>query len=399
MATAARIALPKLLDLSAMQPETAALVTALNGFGTRRPGAVLASMYRHLAHWPSYLAFAWLLLAPMDGDGLLAAAIDQAQRAVQSHADGLLVRLIGRATPPPPALAAWISAAVEPFVGDVCRSGCSQGYDRDCACRVRKRGEVRDYGKIANTAAAVKAVAIKLTRGGSDLRFCYEAGPCGYGIQRQLTACGHECVVVAPSLIPRRPGDRIKTDRRDAINLAKLHRAGELTAVWVPDQTHEAIRDLVRARLAAVRNLRQARQQLSGFLLRHGHHYHRPAWTQMHRRWLAGLRFEHPVHHIVLEEYRCRRGGEARRDRLEAHIEAALPDWSLAPVVRALQALRGMALVVAATLIAELGDITRFANPRQLMAYLGLVPSEHSRAERDARAGSPRLATVPHGVC
>ena len=119
VATAARIALPKLLDLSAMQPETAALVTALNGFGTRRPGAVLASMYRHLAHWPSYLAFAWLLLAPMDGDGRLAAAIDQAQRAVQSHADGLLVRLIGQAAPPPPALAAWISAAVEPFVGDV----------------------------------------------------------------------------------------------------------------------------------------------------------------------------------------------------------------------------------------------------------------------------------------
>jgi hypothetical protein len=119
VATAARIGLPKLFDLSAMQPETAALVTALNGFGTRRPDAVLASMYRHLAHWPSYLAFARLLLAPMDGDGRLADAIDQAQRAVQSHADGLLVRLIGQATPPPPALAARISAAVEPFVGDV----------------------------------------------------------------------------------------------------------------------------------------------------------------------------------------------------------------------------------------------------------------------------------------
>jgi transposase len=186
-------------------------------------------------------------------------------------------------------------------------------------------------------------------------------------------------VVVAPSLIPRRPGDRIKTDRRDAINLAKLHRAGELTTVWIPDQTHEAIRDLVRARLAAVRALRQARQRLSGFLLRHGHHYHRPAWTQMHRRWLAGLQFKQPVHHIVLED--CIAAIEAvtaRRDRLQAHIEAALAHWSLAPVVRALQALRGMALVTAATLIAELGDITRFTNPRQLMAYLGLVPSEHS---------------------
>ena len=242
-----------------------------------------------------------------------------------------------------------------------------------------RRGEVREHGKIANTAAALKGLASKLARSGGQLRFCYEAGPCGYGIQRQLSAAGHECVVVAPSLIPRKPGDRIKTDRRDAINLAKLHRAGELTSVWVPDQAHEAIRDLVRARLAAVRTLRQARQQLSGFLLRHGHHYNRPAWTLMHRRWLAGLRFEQPVHHIVLEDcIAAVEAATARRDRLEGHIEVALPDWSLAPVVRALQSLRGMALVAAATVVAELGDITRFANPRQFMAYLGLVPSENS---------------------
>jgi len=242
-----------------------------------------------------------------------------------------------------------------------------------------KRGEVREHGQIANTPAAVKTLVAKLMRAGAELRFCYEAGPCGYGVQRQLTAAGHGCIVVAPSLIPRKPGERIKTDRRDAINLAKLHRAGELTPVWVPDQAHEAIRDLVRARQAAVRTLRQARQQLSGFLLRHGHHYHRPAWTLMHRRWLAGLKFEQAVHHIVLEDcIAAVEAATARRDRLEGHIAAVLPDWSLAPVVRALQALRGMALVVAATLVAELGDITRFANPRQLMAYLGLVPSEHS---------------------
>jgi transposase len=129
-----------------------------------------------------------------------------------------------------------------------------------------RRGDVREYGKIANTPAALRALLGKLTRDGSALRLCYEAGPCGYGIQRQLAAAGHECLVVAPSLIPRKPGERIKTDRRDAINLAKLHRAGELTPVWVPDQAHEAIRDLVRARQAAVRALRQARQQLSGFL-------------------------------------------------------------------------------------------------------------------------------------
>jgi transposase len=139
------------------------------------------------------------------------------------------------------------------------------------------RSDVREYGKIANTPAALKALAAKLARGGRGLRFCYEAGPCGYGIQRQLSTAVHGCVVVAPSLIPRKPGDRIKTDRRDAVNLANLHRAGELTSVWVPDQAHEVIRDLVRARLAAVRSLRQARQQLSGFVLRHGHHYNRPA--------------------------------------------------------------------------------------------------------------------------
>jgi transposase len=251
-----------------------------------------------------------------------------------------------------------------------------------------KRGEVREHGKIANTPTALKTLATKLAGSGHELRFCYEAGPYGYGIQRQLSAMGHGCVVVAPSLIPRKPGERIKTDRRDAINLAKLHRAGGLTAVWVPDAAHEAIRDLVRARLAAVRTLRQARQQLSGFLLRHGHHYNRTAWTLMHRRWLAGLSFEQAVHHIVLEDcIAAVEAATARRARLDAHVEAMLSDWSLAPVVRALQALRGMALVAAATLVAELGDMTRFAKPRQLMAYLGLVPSEHSSGNRRRQGG------------
>ena len=243
----------------------------------------------------------------------------------------------------------------------------------------RGRRTASDHGQIRNTPAAVTRLARKLSGTGSILRFCYEAGPCGYGIQRQLSAAGHDCAVVAPSLIPRRPGDRIKTDRRDAINLASLHRAGALTRVWVPDSAHEAMRDLVRARLAAVRSLRRARQQLSGFLLRHGCHYGRPAWTKMHRRWLAGLRFEQPAHHIVLEDCIATiEAATARRDRLTAQIEALLSDWALSPVVHALQSLRGLALVSAATLIAELGDITRFDNPRQLMAYLGLVPSEHS---------------------
>jgi transposase len=250
------------------------------------------------------------------------------------------------------------------------------------------RGEVREYGRIANTATALDRLVRKLGGESIRLRFCYEAGPCGYGIHRHLSAHGQECVVVAPSLIPKRPGDRVKTDRRDAAGLARLHRAGELTAVWVPDPGHEAMRDLVRARLDAVHALRRARQQLSGLLLRQGCHYGRPAWTKLHRRWLAGLKFEHAVHHIVLEDYIAAvEAAEARRDRLTAQIEAMLPDWTLAPIVAALQTMRGMALVNAATLIAELGDLSRFANPRQLMAYLGLVPSEHSSGASVRRGG------------
>src|SRR5438045_6569636 len=256
------------------------------------------------------------------------------------------------------------------------------------------RGEVREYGRIANTATALDRLLRKLGDAGMALRFCYEAGPCGYGIHRHLSADGQECVVVAPSLIPKRAGDRVKTDRRDAASLARLHRAGELTAVWVPDLGHEAMRDLVRARLDAVHALRRARQQLSGFLLRQGRHYGRSAWSKLHRRWLAGLKFEQAVHHIVLEDYIAAvEAAEARRNRLTAQIDAMLPDWTLAPVVTALQTMRGMALVNAATLIAELGDLSRFANPRQLMASLGLVPSEHSSGSSVKRGGITKAGT------
>ena len=208
------------------------------------------------------------------------------------------------------------------------------------------------------------------------------------------------CVVVAPSLILRKPGERIKTDRRDASNLDRLHQARELTSVWVPDPAHEAMRDLARARLAAVRALRQARQQLSGFLLRHGRHYNRPAWTLMHRRWLAGLRFDQEIHHVVLEDLIVTvEAATARRDRLTRQIEMVLPAWSLAPVVRALQALRGIALVNAVTIIAELGDLTRFANPRHLMAYLGLVPSEQSSGQRRRQGGITKAGNGAAGAC
>src|SRR5215216_312184 len=252
-----------------------------------------------------------------------------------------------------------------------------------------RQGEVRFLGEIDNTPEAVRRLVSKLAGRHSELLFCYEAGPTGYGLQRQISALGHECAVIAPSLIPKRPGDRVKTNRRDALTLARLHRAGELTAVWIPDPTHEAMRDLVRARTAAMEAVRRARQQLQGFLLRHGRVFTgRTTWSPAHRRWLAGLRFEHPARQIVLQEqFDAIDEAERRRDRLGQQIRELVPDWSMAPVVTALQAMRGIAFLSAVVLAAEVGDFRRFATPRQLMAWLGLVPSEHSSGAKVERGG------------
>jgi transposase len=181
----------------------------------------------------------------------------------------------------------------------------------------------------------------------------------------------------------------VKTNRRDALTLARLHRAGELTAVWVPDPTHEAMRDLVRARTAAMEAVRRARQQLQGFLLRHDRVFAgRKAWSPAHRRWLAGLRFEHPAQQVVLQEQLDAIGeAERRRGRLDAQIRELAPTWSLAPVVAALRAMRGVAFLSAVVLAAEVGDFRRFATPRRLMAWLGLVPSEHSSGSKVERGG------------
>jgi transposase len=161
--------------------------------------------------------------------------------------------------------------------------------------RGERGGEVRHWGTVPHRSDHVRKLVEKLGTGGRRLHFCYEAGPCGYGLYRQLVELGHDCIVVAPSLIPVKAGDRVKTDRRDAVMLAKLHRAGELTAVWVPDAAHEAMRDLVRARATAMRVLGKARQHLQGFLLRHGRIYPgKKGWTVAYRRWLTTVRFEHP---------------------------------------------------------------------------------------------------------
>lgn len=245
----------------------------------------------------------------------------------------------------------------------------------------------RLYGTVPSTGEALSQLAAKLDGPAVRLRFCYEAGPCGYTVYRQLTALGHECAVVAPSLIPRCPGARVKTDRRDALSMARLHRAGELTPVWVPDAEQEAMRDLERCREDMKHTHRRVRQRLTSFLQRHGRVYTgRSRWTQAHYRWLEQQRFEHPTQQIVFQEYvDAVKEAQARIDSLDQQLQHILTGWSLEPQTRAVMALRGVDTLTAVTTMAELGDITRFDSPRQLMAFVGLVPSEHSSGPRTQR--------------
>jgi transposase len=250
-------------------------------------------------------------------------------------------------------------------------------------------GEVRFVGEIASSPAAVERLIGKLAGRYGKLHFCYEAGPTGYRLYRQIEALGHACLVVAPALIPKRPGERVKTNRRDAVTLARLHRAGELTGVWVPDAVHEAVRDLVRAREAAADDLRRKRQQLLSFLLRHGRVFSGAGhWTLAHRRWLAQQSFDHPAQQIVFQEaIDAIEDALQRLRRLEQQLAVIVPTWSMAPVVEAYQAMRGASFVVAVTFAAEIGDVRRFETPRQLMSFLGLVPAESSTGETVRRKG------------
>ena len=200
-----------------------------------------------------------------------------------------------------------------------------------------RKGEVRFLGEIENSEAVIERTLKKLSSRHGRLHVCFEAGPTGYGLYRQVQALGHACTVVAPALVPRRAGERVKTNRRDAVTLVRLHRAGELTGVWVPDAVHEAVRDLVRAREAAADELRRKRQQLLSFLLRHARIYSGSGhWTLAHRRWLAQQSFEHPAQQIVFQE-----GIDAIEDaaqrlrRLETQLATIVPSWSMAPVVAA----------------------------------------------------------------
>lgn len=250
-------------------------------------------------------------------------------------------------------------------------------------------GEVRYLGDIANTPEAVGKMVKQLKKGGADLSFCYEAGPCGYGIHRQLTDLGWDCQVVAPSLIPKKAGDRIKTDRRDSLMLARLHRAGELTAVWVPDGAQEALRDLTRAREDMKHLQRQAKQRLLAFLLRHGRRYGgKSNWTLAHYRWMEEVKFDHAVQQIVFQEYvDTVKAMDKRVEALDKQIESSATASVFWQVIEGLMALRGVNLLTATTIMAEIGDLRRFASAPQLMAYLGVVPSEHSSGGTQSRGG------------
>jgi transposase len=244
-------------------------------------------------------------------------------------------------------------------------------------------GEVRAYGAIDSALESLDKVTRKLVSLGKKPRFIYEAGPCGYKIYRHLKQQNFECIVAAPSLIPKKSGDRIKNDRRDAMMLARLYRAGELTPIRVPSSEDEAMRDLSRAREDAKKAERKARQQLNAFLLRHGLHYcGKSHWSLAHWRWISDIKMEHEAQQFTLQEYvDTVRSGSERVDRITEQIRLLVGKWRLGRVVEALQALRGVSLVVAATVVAELGDLTRFDNARQVMAYLGLIPSQYSTGE------------------
>ena len=258
------------------------------------------------------------------------------------------------------------------------------------ACAPEGRdAEVRVHGTIGTRHADIDKLLRRLQSQSAVLVFAYEAGPCGYWLYRYLTKRGFECQVVAPSLIPKKPGDRVKTDRRDAQGLARLLRAGDLTAVYVPRLEDEAIRDLTRARVDALRDLNSARRRLKGFLLRHDVRYTgRANWGPAHVRWLATVGFPSPVQQIVFQEYvHTVSERHQRLERMDTELRQQVPGWRMFPVIEAVQALRGVAFTVAVTVVAEIGDLNRFRRPRQLMSYLGLTPSEHSSGPRRRQGG------------
>ena len=252
-----------------------------------------------------------------------------------------------------------------------------------------RQNQPRLYGTIANDLDALNKFCRKMVSTSKQIHFVYEAGPCGYGIYRHLNKKGFDCMVAAPSMIPKKSGDRIKNDNRDAIMLARLHRAGDLTAVFVPDAQDEAMRDLSRARGDAVLVAKKAKQRLKAFLLRNSVVFNgRSQWSKAYFSWLADIAMPHPAQQVALQEYiDAVHESLDRVDRLTDQIRQMAAGWRLAPMVKALQTTRGVSLIVAVTLLSELGDLSRFKKPSQLMAYLGLIPSEHSSGPNIKKGG------------
>lgn len=254
------------------------------------------------------------------------------------------------------------------------------------AAEADSRAPARQIGRMAHDVNKLLKALGKVGAPG-EVHVVYEAGPTGYGLQRALMAKGYVCEVIAPSLIPKRAGDRIKTDRRDSVRLAELSRAGELRSVWVPDPRDEAIRDLSRAREAAIHDRTQARLRLRGFLLRHGLRYPgKTAWTKSFHLWLTTLNFGPDGSHTAFTEYQMAvQWADQRIERLTRAVSESITGWRFEPVVQALMALRGVDVITAIGLTAEIGDLNRFDHPRKLMGYLGLVPSEQSSGDKVQR--------------
>ena len=253
-------------------------------------------------------------------------------------------------------------------------------------------GEIRFWGNINNNPCSIRRFFTKMHAKYSRMLVCYEAGPCGYPLYRQLITMGIECQIVAPSRIPKSPTDRIKNDHRDAVSLSRLLRAGDLTPIWVPDDSHEAMRDLVRARFASKKDTKIARQRIHSFLLRVGRIYAKKPWTVRHRIWLGNQTFANPSQQIAFQHYlQAHEQVQDRTKQLEQEIMRLLPDWSLCDLVIQLQALKGVALIVAVTVVAEIGDFSRFTNPKQIMAYLGLIPGEHSSGNSTRGTGITKV--------
>src|SRR5215510_6809209 len=244
--------------------------------------------------------------------------------------------------------------------------------------------EVTYLGTIGTRQCDIDQLIRKMQSKAKHLIFVYEAGPCGYWLYRYLRQKDYDCWVVAPSLIPQKAGDRIKTDRRDAMQLARLARSGDLTAVYVPTVEDEAIRDLTRVREDTLSDLKAAKFRLKAFLLRHDIRYTgRANWSPAHLRWLSEVVCPTPAQQIVFQEYvRAVNEHTERLQRLEHELPEQVKSWRLHPVVDALQALRGVQFTAAVTMVAEIGDLTRFDTPRELMKFLGLIPSEYSSGDQ-----------------